>query len=163
LAEVDGNLTCWKTDSLVSLHWQGKFRGPDFAPISFALETATSARLRDSKGRQIPSVIAKALSDQERSRAEARSREDEDAMLLAIDDNPGASFAGLAVALGWISAKGENKAKVKRCVDRLKADKLVKTDRRGTLELLEKGETEVKRLRENQRGPLSVSASIETI
>jgi hypothetical protein len=70
-------------------------------------------------------------------------------MLLAIDNNPNASYAGLAVALGWISAKGENKAKVKRCADRLKADKLVKSNRRGTLELMEKGETEVKRLRAN--------------
>jgi hypothetical protein len=41
----------------------------------------------------------------------------------------------------------QNKAKVKRCADRLKADKLVKPDRRGTLCLTEKGETEVKRLR----------------
>ena len=157
LAEVDGNLTCWKTDSLVSLHWQGKFRGPDFAPITFALETVTSSQLRDSKGRPIPSVIAKALSDQEKSRAEASSRDDEDAMLLVIDSNPGASFAGLAVALGWISSKGENKTKVKRCADRLKADKLVNSDRRGTLKLTDKGETEVKRLRANQRQTLSVS------
>jgi hypothetical protein len=148
-AEVDGNLTCWKTDSLVSLHWQGKFRGPDFAPISFELETVTSPNLRDSKGRTIPSVVARALTDQERSRAEANAGGDEDALLLAIADNPRASFAGLAVALGWISSKGENKAKVKRCADRLKADRLVKPDRRGTLCLTEKGETEVKRLRSN--------------
>jgi hypothetical protein len=146
-AEVDGNLTCWKTDSLVSLHWQGKFRGPDFAPISFELETVTSTHLRDSKGRMIPSVVARPLSDQERSRAEINSGSDEDALLLAVADNHRASFAGLAVALGWISAKGENKAKVSRCADRLKADKLVKPDRRGTLSLTEKGETEVKRLR----------------
>src|SRR5262245_621373 len=100
-AEVDGNLTCWKTDSLVSLHWQGKFRGPDFAPITFQLETVTSPKLKDSKGRQIPSVIAKALSEIEKSKAEATSREDEDAMLLAIAEHPRASYAGLAVALRW--------------------------------------------------------------
>jgi hypothetical protein len=56
----------------------------------------------------------------------------------------------LAVALGWVSDKGENKAKVKRCADRLKIDKLVKPDRRGALCLSEKGETEVKRLRTNR-------------
>ena len=97
LAEVDGNLTCWKTDSLVSLHWQGKFRGPDFAPITFQLETVTSPKLKDSKAREIPSVIARAISDHEKSRAEASSRDDEDAMMLAINDNPSASYAGLAV------------------------------------------------------------------
>lgn len=157
IAEVDGNLTCWKADSLVTLHWQGKYRGPDFAPLSFQLETVTSPQLRDSKGRQIPSVVARALSDIEKSKADANSREDEDAMLLAIADHPRASYAGLAVALGWVSDKGENKAKVKRCADRLKADKLAKPDRRGSLGLTEKGETEVKRLRTNQQQPSSVS------
>lgn len=156
-AEVDGNLTCWKTENLVTLHWQGKFRGPDFAPLTFQLETVTSAHLRDSKGRQIPSVVAKALSETEKRRAEATSRDDEDALLLAIADHPRASYAGLAVALGWVSDKGENKAKVKRCADRLKADKLAKPDRQGTLCLTEKGETEVKRLRSNQTPNLSVS------
>ena len=39
LAEVDGNLVCRKDDSAVSLHWQGKFRGPDFAPMAFLLRT----------------------------------------------------------------------------------------------------------------------------
>ena len=157
-AEVDGNLTCWKTENLVTLHWQGKFRGPDFAPITFQLETVLSTHLRDSKGRQIPSVVAKALSETEKRRAEASSRDDEDALLLAIAEHPRASYAGLAVALGWVSDKGENKAKVKRCADRLKADKLAKPDRQGTLCLTEKGETEVKRLRSNQTPNLSVSS-----
>ncbi|MGK7056878.1 AAA family ATPase [Bradyrhizobium sp. 1050_B9_N1_2] len=157
IAEVDGNLTCWKSDSLVSLHWQGKFRGPDFAPITFQLETVTSPRLRDSKGRQIPSVIARALSETEKRQADSKSGDDEDALLLAVADNPRAPYTGLAVALGWVSDKGENKAKVKRCADRLKADKLVKPDRRGTLTLTEKGETEVKRLRGAQRQSTGVS------
>ncbi|MGY3240558.1 hypothetical protein ACVMAJ_007448 [Bradyrhizobium sp. USDA 4448] len=158
IAEVDGNLTCWKTDSLVTLHWQGKFRGPDFAPLTFQLETVSSTQLRDSKGRQIPSVVAKTLSETEKRRAEASSRDDEDALLLAIAEHARASYAGLAVALGWDSDKGENKAKVSRCAERLKADKLVKADRKGTLCLTEKGETEVKRLRSNQTPNLSVSA-----
>jgi hypothetical protein len=152
LAEVDGNLTCWNVDGAVSMHWQGKFRGPDFAPITFRLESVTSERIKDSKGRLIPTVIAKALSEEEQRAAEANSRSDEDALLLAIADNERASFAGLAVALGWISSKGENKAKVKRCADRLKADKLVKPDRRGTLALTDKGKDEVKRLRPNGDG-----------
>lgn len=157
IAEVDGNVTCWKTENLVTLHWQGKFRGPDFAPLTFQLETVTSAKLKDSKGRQIPSVVAKALSETEKRRAEVSSRDDEDALLLAIAEHPRASYAGLAVALGWVSDKGENKAKVKRCADRLKADKLAKPDRQGTLCLTEKGETEVKRLQANQQQPASVS------
>ncbi|OSJ16846.1 hypothetical protein BST63_10530 [Bradyrhizobium canariense] len=157
IAEVDGNLTCWKTESLVTLHWQGKFRGPDFAPLTFQLETVSSTHLRDSKGRQIPSVVARALSETEKKQADSKSGDDEDALLLAVAEHPRASYAGLAVALGWVSDKGENKAKVKRCADRLKADKLVKPDRRGTLTLTEKGETEVKRLRGNQQRQANVS------
>jgi hypothetical protein len=151
LNEVDGNLTCWNDDGVVTLHWLGKFRGPDFAPITFKLETVTSEKIRDSKGRKMPTVLATALSKEDERAAEARTVADEDALLLALADNPRAAFAGLAVALGWISDKGENKAKVKRCADRLKADKLVKSDRRGTLLLTEKGREEVERVRKSQQ------------
>jgi hypothetical protein len=53
LNEIDGNLVCQKTDGTmaVEIHWQGKFRGPDFAPIPFKLEVGTCERLKDSKGR----------------------------------------------------------------------------------------------------------------
>jgi hypothetical protein len=151
LNEVDGNLTCWNDDGVVTLHWLGKFRGPDFAPITFRLETVTSEKIRDSKGREMPTVLATALSKEDERAAEARTVADEDALLLALADNPRATFAGLAVALGWISDKGENKAKVKRCADRLKGDKLVKSDRRGTLLLTDKGNEEVERVRKNQQ------------
>ena len=87
------------------------------------------------------------MTGNETSRAEAGARPDESALLIAVADHERASYSDLAVALGWISAKGKNKAKVKRCADRLKADKLVEPDRCGTLCLTEKGETEVKRLR----------------
>jgi len=36
LNEVDGNLCGSKSDSIVEIHWQGKFRGPDFEPLAFA-------------------------------------------------------------------------------------------------------------------------------
>jgi hypothetical protein len=147
LNEVDGNLTCWNDDGVVKLHHLGKFRGPDFAPITFQLETVTTPRLKDSKGRLMPTVIAKALSEAEERRADDRSRDEEDAFLLALDEHPRASFAGLAVALGWITSKGENKAKVRRCADKLKKEKLVTADRRGALSLTDKGVAEVKELR----------------
>ena len=67
VAEMDGNLTCSKTDALATVHWQGKFRGPDFAPIPFMLTPAFAEGLKDSKGRGIPTVIAKSLSEQERT------------------------------------------------------------------------------------------------
>jgi hypothetical protein len=149
IAEVDGNLTCWKTDSLVSLHWLGKFRGPDFAPITFQLETVTSMRLKDSKDRLIPSVIAKVLSEKERSDAEASSRSDEDAVLLALHENEKLSMMALASFLGWKTHAGEpNKSKVQRLIDRLKKSKLIEVDRSG-IALSPKGKEEAKRLKLN--------------
>jgi hypothetical protein len=37
LNQVDGNLTAAKTDNTTELHWQGKFRGVEFAPMHFML------------------------------------------------------------------------------------------------------------------------------
>jgi AAA domain len=150
IAEVDGNLTCSKSDSVVTVHWQGKFRGPDFAPIPFHLMTATTPALKDSKGRLIPTVVAKPLSEAERSHAEANSRSDEDALLIAIADNERASMAGLATALHWVTKDGKPyKARVQRSSERLKRGGYVKMER-GSLALTEKGKAEAKRARINQ-------------
>ena len=35
LNQVDGNLTAAKTDNTTEMHWQGKFRGVEFAPMHF--------------------------------------------------------------------------------------------------------------------------------
>jgi RecA-family ATPase len=43
IAEFDGNLTCRRTETVTEVHHQGKFRGPDFAPMHFLLEGATTA------------------------------------------------------------------------------------------------------------------------
>jgi hypothetical protein len=149
IAEVDGNLTCWKTDAVVTVHWQGKFRGPDFAPVPFLVSSATTPTLKDSKGRLIPTVIAKPLSERERSEAEASTRSDEDALLIAIADNERASMAGVATALRWLTKDNKPyKARVQRSADRLKKDKLAKAER-GHLELTEKGKKEAIRAKQN--------------
>lgn len=150
IAEIDGNLTASKTDAVVTLHWQGKYRGPDFAPIPFNLTTATTPTLKDSKGRLIPTVVAKPLSEGERSQAEANSRSDEDALLVAIADNDRASMADLAIALKWFQPKDGKpyKARVQRAAERLKKYKLVKVERRG-LVLTPRGKEETKRTRTN--------------
>ena len=40
LNEMDGNLTALKTESTVEMHWQGKYRGPDFPPMFFLIAAA---------------------------------------------------------------------------------------------------------------------------
>ena len=149
LAEVDGNLTLSKSDSVVTMHQQGKFRGPDFAPIPFMLSSATTPTLKDSRGRTIPTVIAKPLSERERSEAEASTRGDEDALLIAIAENERASMAGLATQLRWFTKDGKPyKARVQRAADRLKKGGYVKIER-GALTLSEKGKKEAIRAKQD--------------
>jgi hypothetical protein len=59
IAEFDGNLTCRCTETATEVHWQGKFRGPDFAPMHFILDGVTTARLKDSRGNQVWTVNAR--------------------------------------------------------------------------------------------------------
>jgi AAA domain len=57
LNEVDGNLALWRQDETCRLHWQTKFRGPDFAPVSFRFRTARCDEVVDAKGRRVPMPI----------------------------------------------------------------------------------------------------------
>jgi hypothetical protein len=147
LNEVDGNLTCTKTDSVVTLHWQGKYRGPDFAPLPFQLHTVTTEGLSDSKGRLIPSVVATPVSEQERGQAEASSRQDEDAVLLKMQGHR-RSLVDIALLLNWMTKEGKPyKTRVHRAAERLKKSKLVQLER-GTYVLTPKGLKEAERIKQ---------------
>ncbi len=139
LAEVDGNLTLWKHDGkLLDLHHTDKLRGPGFDPISLRLETITTTRLMDKKGRLIPTVRAVWISDAETERETEDARGDEDTLLQAMLVS-GQSVAQLATACGWRTSSGEAyKSKVQRVLKRLAADKLV-TKKRDTWMLTEAG------------------------
>jgi hypothetical protein len=64
LNEVDGNLTLWaNSEKQTTLHWQGKFRGPEFEPLTFEMKTVTSDRVHDANGELMPSVVAEPVSD----------------------------------------------------------------------------------------------------
>ena len=122
LNEIDGNLTCAKADSISEVHWQGKFRGPEFAPMSFLIKTVTHQDLKDSDGRLIPTVIVEDLSDQAKEEIASTGRRDEDTILSLIEANPAATCQSLAIAMGWKLHGGEpNKMKAHRCIRSLKA------------------------------------------
>ncbi len=134
IAEMDGNLTAEKTDSAVELHWQGKFRGPDFAPISFQLRTVTHERLKTTKGRLIPTVVARHLSEAAQQAIEKTQRSHEDAMLKVVAAHPTASLAELANLLGWrMQDGGPYKMRVKRVLKTLEKAKLIKMERDGNM------------------------------
>ena len=133
IAEVDGNLVCIKqSDSqVVELHWQGKFRGPDFAPIPFQINVGKSAKLVDSKGRAISTVTARPISQVEVAEADAAAGFRQDRLLEALQKEPGASLADLAKALRWFYQNGEpNKTLVNRTLKALETARLVKKDGR---------------------------------
>jgi AAA domain len=130
IAEMDGNLTAQKDGMVIELHWQGKFRGPDFSPIAFLLRSVTHERLRDSKGRLIPTIVAGHLSEAAQEEMASAARFDENRLLLALMEKPGPSLAGLARTLGWSMKNGEpHKMKVQRTLKKLERGKLVSRER----------------------------------
>jgi hypothetical protein len=144
LAEIDGNITLWKHDGvLLDLHHTDKLRGPGFEPISLRLETVTTTRLMDKKGRLIPTVRAVWLSDTETERETVEARNDENDLLKTML-MPGQSLSQLAEACGWRTKTGDPyKSKVQRILKRLEQEKLVVT-KRGVATLTEAGKAAAK-------------------
>jgi hypothetical protein len=85
IAEFDGNLTCKRTETVTEVHHQGKFRGPDFAPMHFLLESTTTARLRDSHGNLIYTVFAKPASEKDKEEISKAVEADLAAILAALN------------------------------------------------------------------------------
>jgi len=139
IAEFDGNLTCKRADTVTEVHHQGKFRGPDFAPMHFTLEGATTARLKDSRGSEIWSVFAKPASEQEQEEIRKAIEADLAAIMMDLRDEPDLSLADLARRRSWYTKQNlPDKSKVQRRVRKLEKNKWA--DRDGDrLELTDKG------------------------
>jgi hypothetical protein len=109
------------------MHWQGKFRGVEFAPIHFLLRTVTHQTLKDSEGGLIPTVACDWISDTAKEEIARQRLSDEDQLLAAIAADPNASLAALAIKMGWKLYSGEpNKVKASRCIKDLKVAKLIR-------------------------------------
>jgi hypothetical protein len=136
IAEVDGNLTCNTEDSIATVHWQGKLRGQDFYPVKFEIVVKSPAKLKDSKGRQITSVVARPLTEESYERRMQTFQREEDQVLKAMHEDPGASMAEIATRLGWSIHRGGNagkpyKAKVQRIIQKLDREGAVAKSRDG--------------------------------
>jgi hypothetical protein len=109
LAEIDGNLVCIKQSGsmVVEITWHGKFRGPDFKPFAFKLKPGQSDQLFDSKGRNLWTVTAEPISDEEQEEIEKASDRNQDELLRTMFDYPGLSIRALAEKLRWITTHGE--------------------------------------------------------
>ena len=151
VAEVDGNLTAKKiSNEVVELHWCGKYRGPGFEPVLFELSTIKSERVRDAKGRMIPSVTVRPIDDAKLEEIADSLAADEEQLILALDATPGLSQAKIAEALGWMTGKDNkapHKSKVNRALYRLVSLRLAEKDRRDKYHLAEKGKKEAEKLK----------------
>jgi AAA domain len=140
LNQVDGNFTAAKSDSTTEMHWHGKFRGVEFAPMYFMIKTVTHERLKDSKERLIPTVICEWISDTAKEEIAKQKLNDEDQLLALIEADPKATQTSLATKMGWKLHSGEpNKMKAKRAIDAMKRTKLINETRAGNYRLTEEG------------------------
>jgi AAA domain len=147
LAEVDGNLVCRKSggEDVTEVPWHGKFRGPDFNPLAFELRQVSTAKLVDSSGKMIPTILAAPLDEFSHSGKRAESRAQEDAVLALLVGKEGLSIAQIAQRAGWLTKAGEpNRAKTQRVLQRLRDAHLVKFDR-GDWQLTEAGSKAARR------------------
>jgi hypothetical protein len=148
LAEVDGNLTCRKlSDEIIELHWSGKYRGANFDPVLFEVARITSERVKDAKGRLVPSVMVRLTDDTKLDDLQEQAANDEDQVLLLLSTTPGMSQANMAEALQWVSGFGPDKAKVNRCLGCLTKNRLAEKDNRGKYSLTDKGKKLAAKLR----------------
>jgi AAA domain len=148
LNEVDGNLTSKRDDTLVELHWAGKFRGPDFAPMTFQLRSVTHERLKDSKGRPIPTVLCQPVSEERRQEMKVGSNLDADLVLLSIGENAAMSQRERAIKLGWCMNNGQAyQMRVNRAEKNLEKDGTIRRTRNGW-KLTDQGRKDLERLKE---------------
>jgi hypothetical protein len=145
LNQVDANLTAAKTDNTTEMHWQGKWRGVEFAPMHFMLRTVTHQRLVTSTGKLIPTVVCDWISDQAKEKIAKQKVSDENQVLAIIDADPGVSLAAIAIKMEWKLFSGEpHKTRVVRCLKALKDAKLIKETRAGKHVLTDEGKKALK-------------------
>lgn len=125
LNEVDGNVALRRNGQLIAFEALGKFRGPSFEPVHFELVTVQHPRLRDTKGRPIPTVVARPVSDVSIVERERANERDEDALLRTIDQHPRKSRRDIGKLLGMSDSR------VYRLAQKLEQQKLIRSERSG--------------------------------
>jgi AAA domain/Primase C terminal 2 (PriCT-2) len=145
LNEIDGNLTLWSSamGETAALHWQGKFRGPDFVPVNFTLQQVTIRALSDRKGRPIVSIVASIQTDDQAETAVKAILREENTVLEWMRRYPDISIKDIALNAKWVAPSGAPlKSKVHRLMKSLQRDKLV-TLHRSKWKLTDAGKKEL--------------------
>jgi hypothetical protein len=139
--EVDGNLTLWNDSGIITLHWQTKYRGADFEPLTFELQRLETELLKDAKGRLMPTILAKPLLQTRAMQISSENMKAEDKLLLSIEADPAISLAQRAVNIGV-----GHKQKVVRMLEKMETQKLVRRFRTNW-ELTGQGEKAVEMIK----------------
>ncbi len=127
LNELDGNLTNWSEafGESTTLHWQGKLRGADFAPVSFALNPIKIDGLTDGRGRPILSVVATLQPEEQAEKSVQLAVNEGNTVLELLRRHPGITLRDIASNAGWLLPNGKaNYPKVQRILRKLRKDKL---------------------------------------
>ncbi len=141
LNEVDGNLTLWARSKgaggISELHWQGKYRGLEFTPMTYRFDITSCPDVLDAKGAQIllPIMMPANLSEEDQ---EVKAKVDFDtnvALLKAMLADPKGSQRG------WASAIDRSQSVTNAKLQKLKAEKLVEVVM-GKWRLTARGEKE---------------------
>jgi hypothetical protein len=119
LNEVDGNLTLRREGEITNLHWQGKLRGIEFAPALFKFEIAGCPAVKDIKGREVQLPVLTPCQEGEFEKKQTDEVNKDAAVLRAMIEMPGATWRD------WATRSGVSKTALSRCLEKLRADKLV--------------------------------------
>lgn len=129
LNELDGNLTLWSEElgEQTTLHWQGKIRGPSFAPINYRLRSVPTGFV-DKRGRDEMTVIAEPVDEFEAASRRGQRLADENAVLKAFINTPDASYRDIALRMGWVGKDGKGQGwKVQDAIQKLAKARLMKS------------------------------------
>ncbi len=120
--EIDGNLTMVndKSTNVTKLHWQGKFRGPEFEPISYHISYQKCDEMRDAEGNAIWPPVIGPVSDAYVSNSEDETEKREMTLLQCLKNDPGMTLDKLAEHAGY---KGHTS--VLKALERMVNGKLV--------------------------------------
>jgi hypothetical protein len=152
IAEVDGNIALQKRDSLIVANAQGKFRGSTEWSLRFELQVIRDhPLLKDTRGRQIPTIIARPVDESAATALESSGERDEDTVLRAVPARAegGMTPTDIARKLRWFiknDPKQPAHLKVKRTLEALKGNKLTEIARTNRWRLTAKGELELNRM-----------------
>lgn len=127
--EVDGNMAVMRKNSLLAVVPFGKFRGDMSWSQRYEIEIIRDhPKLKDARGRQMRSVLARPVADGTAAVMEKRTDTDTIAVLNAVCNAPGGTPTDFARLLDWTyGAKREpNVKRVKANLDRLEKEKLVR-------------------------------------